>query len=267
MRACRHEHLRRSRRRPWERLYGLIRLRPYRCSLCHKRMLRYAGRPWLELPLLAAAMVLAVLFWRESVPSAASSRAAAPEPPSAGPVPEAPAAALAERTQPAPTSRVAAERSAQSLASASPSPAPPITPTPAPLRDVRQAPQGGKTGVPARVPSAPAGPPRLHSLSAHEGDSRFLLELAHDGARIEPRMIRLANPPRLILDLPGDWQAEKTLLQRQLIDGDIVRRVRVGLHPEKLRIVVDLGSAQDLRQKLETAAGRLELSLLPAGGD
>ncbi len=277
MRACRHEHLRRSRRRSWERLYGLIRLRPYRCSLCHKRMLRYAGRAWLELPLLAVALVLGALLWREYAPAAPEpdrSLALATEPRTVDlPLADAPLAA----PEPRPVSGFAqAPDDVRTPTGPAPSPAPPAetmaAADPEPALPERP-PAAASTAAPTSAPrqqagaQAPARPPRLRSLLARESGDRFLLELLHDGPRIRPRLIRLANPPRLILDLAGDWQAEEALLQRRLIDGSIVRRVRVGLHPEKLRIVLDLGRAEGLRQKLDTASGRVELSLLRAAGD
>lgn len=74
MKFCPHPEVHRSRRRWWEWPFSLlVRVRPYRCALCQKRMWRYRGRLWVDLPILLLAGAASWFWWQGTrvVPDAA----------------------------------------------------------------------------------------------------------------------------------------------------------------------------------------------------
>ncbi len=52
---------------------------------------------------------------------------------------------------------------------------------------------------------------------------------------------RMDSPNRLVIDLPGNWQEPERIVYNMQDKG--VRKVRIGYHADKLRIVMDLGTA------------------------
>jgi hypothetical protein len=53
------------------------------------------------------------------------------------------------------------------------------------------------------------------------------------------------NPPKIVIDLLGKWEyAGRTTLNAE---SEIVRRVRIGEHPDKLRLVIDLKGSETLK--------------------
>ena len=50
------------------------------------------------------------------------------------------------------------------------------------------------------------------------------------------------RPPRLVVDLPGNWKGPRE--SRIKADNDIVKKIRIGNHPDKLRVVLDLGDKE-----------------------
>lgn len=63
-----------------------------------------------------------------------------------------------------------------------------------------------------------------------------------DGAYLpQPQTMYLAEPDRLVIDLPGTVLTEP--LQDMLIDAELAWRIRTGQHPDMVRIVLDLNSA------------------------
>jgi hypothetical protein len=48
----------------------------------------------------------------------------------------------------------------------------------------------------------------------------------------------MGSPPRLVIDLAGDWKLPKKTLYRA--ESEMVDKIRVGKHKNKVRIVIDL---------------------------
>lgn len=74
-----------------------------------------------------------------------------------------------------------------------------------------------------------------------ESDSNFLLTIDLQGASLpgekRPQVFTIANPTRLVVDLPGLQSGSGTSTPER---SDIVSGVRLGAHAEKVRLVVDL---------------------------
>ena len=101
--------------------------------------------------------------------------------------------------------------------------------------------------VPApSAPSAPTGtdtepgePARpIEDVKAVEAPEGLRVEVVSDGPVKRHRMFYMDHPPRLVIDLPGRWKRPRFHARR--INGPQVERIRIGHHPGKLRLVLDL---------------------------
>ncbi|MET0619457.1 MAG: AMIN domain-containing protein, partial [Thermoanaerobaculia bacterium] len=109
----------------------------------------------------------------------------------------------------------------------------PLAPAPVPV----EAPKPAPTSLAARGETAHA----LESVDTQMHDGRVAITLVGDGW-FAPKDFVLANPPRLVIDLPG---VKNEVRQRAIaVKGDVVSRVRVSqfqTSPEMVtRVVIDL---------------------------
>ena len=58
----------------------------------------------------------------------------------------------------------------------------------------------------------------------------------------------LQDPPRFVIDLDGEWQTRRWPEIR--VNSDLVKKIRIGRHPDRLRIVMDLKIGQVPSSKL-----------------
>ena len=78
------------------------------------------------------------------------------------------------------------------------------------------------------------------SVSGDPAGSAFNVEVSTKGAPIEaPEVFTLDNPPRLVIDLP---KVEVKGSKKTELKSDKITGIRVGVHPGKARIVIDLVS-------------------------
>ncbi len=113
----------------------------------------------------------------------------------------------------------------------------PLAPAPAPVPVPMEAPKAAPTSLAARGETAHA----LESVDTQMHDGRVAITLVGDGW-FAPKDFVLANPPRLVIDLPG---VKNEVRQRAIaVKGDVVSRVRVSqfqTSPEMItRVVIDL---------------------------
>jgi type IV pilus secretin PilQ/predicted competence protein len=111
----------------------------------------------------------------------------------------------------------------------------PLAPAPAPA--LVEAPKAAPASLAARGESAHA----LETVDTQVHDGRVAITLVGDGW-FAPKDFVLANPPRLVIDLPG---VKNEVRQRAIaVKGDVVSRVRVSqfqTSPEMVtRVVIDL---------------------------
>ena len=73
------------------------------------------------------------------------------------------------------------------------------------------------------------------------GSESFAIEISNKGVPVSaPEIFTLENPPRLVIDLP---KIEVRGSKKAEIKNGMITGIRLGVHPGKARIVVDLGSA------------------------
>jgi hypothetical protein len=148
------------------------------------------------------------------------------------------------------------------------SPAPPeteetagVTPPPVPVEESAPSPQT-QAPPPATastdVTAAPLTDFRLRRIRTEQTPDAFRI-LANGGGRIPDfRTLFLdQSPPKWVVDLPGEWQYNGPLKIEP--PAGPVQSIRLGRHPDKLRIVLDLA----LRSKpnLDVAQTRTGLAM------
>jgi hypothetical protein len=95
----------------------------------------------------------------------------------------------------------------------------------------------------------------LRGLQPVASPGEFKLTVTADGTIDEQKVFFLLNdsPDKLVLDFPGKWKNPKRFRKIQA-DSDIVKQIRIGEHPDKIRLVLDLkvkGSLyQDVKETL-----------------
>ncbi|MGH0037779.1 MAG: type IV pilus secretin PilQ [Myxococcota bacterium] len=118
---------------------------------------------------------------------------------------------------------------------------------------------------PGMEPVAEMAPPQpattLNGVDVSATEAGLLVHLAADGVIGATEAFTLADPERLVLDLPGlvSGVAKGTMS----VDGEMVDRVRVGSHADKVRVVFDGGDASGVfdGRRLVPAANGLFLTL------
>ena len=85
-----------------------------------------------------------------------------------------------------------------------------------------------------------------------------------DGSLAEYKTFFLNSPPRLVLDLMEVRSAK--IRAAQSVKGALVKKIRVGLHTEKLRVVFDLVSEKEPSYQIILGDDRLVISFKTGGG-
>ncbi|MBI4806892.1 MAG: AMIN domain-containing protein [Desulfovibrio sp.] len=90
-----------------------------------------------------------------------------------------------------------------------------------------------------KIPEKPAPERRVvDKLTVSETGEEVIITLQGASTSSKPEALLLGAPPRLVIDLPGAWSYKST----DKPAGSLVKAVRVGTHPEKLRLVLDLAN-------------------------
>jgi len=90
-----------------------------------------------------------------------------------------------------------------------------------------------------KIPEKPAPERRVvDKLTVSETGEDVIITLQGASTASKPEALLLGAPPRLVIDLPGAWSYKNT----EKPSGSLVKAVRVGTHPEKLRLVLDLAN-------------------------
>lgn len=83
----------------------------------------------------------------------------------------------------------------------------------------------------------------IHVVAA---SSATVIEIRTDGEVAHFDRVEIADPNRVVLDFPGLMSRLDT--HRVAVESDAVAGVRVGLHAEKSRVVIDLGPGAESTQ-------------------
>jgi hypothetical protein len=79
---------------------------------------------------------------------------------------------------------------------------------------------------------------RLKSIEPKDSEEELRVEILADGPIHNAKKFFMDRPPRLVIDLKGKWRnPEYSVIG---VNSTIVRRIRIGKHIDKLRIVFDL---------------------------
>ncbi|MBF0481876.1 MAG: AMIN domain-containing protein [Desulfovibrionaceae bacterium] len=181
----------------------------------------------------AQALQLAGAALERIAPASASEQAApqdAPNAPAAVPAPSA--------TAPAPVSSAAARQDA-SPATPRPAGQKALSPT-SPAATVKPAPA-------AETAAATAKPGQISAITLECGPSDCTLRIETKRFLDHVAYFQKIQPARLALDLYGDWVFHGPSVLPG--DGDFVERIRLGVHPDRFRIVLDYKGDQNAARK------------------
>ncbi len=102
-------------------------------------------------------------------------------------------------------------------------------------------------------------PRRLSEIVPKPAGDRFEALIRADGGITDYRSFFLKSPPKLVIDIPGKWEQKTGSVID--VDHDLVKRVRVGEHPEFIRVVLDLEKEKVLKPDFTETAEGLRISL------
>lgn len=118
------------------------------------------------------------------------------------------------------------------------------------------------------LPPAPSGPRTLTALAPRSGDGSFELAASAGGPVEDANIFPLSDPPKLVVDLAGKW--DRKVKSPVAVDGPLVKQVRLGNHPEYLRLVLDLAQTgppgETVGHEFVPTAEGFRLRLFPEGG-
>jgi len=73
---------------------------------------------------------------------------------------------------------------------------------------------------------------------AEDKAGEFVLTIQTDKSPAQFNKVFMADPPRMVLDLPGNWSYSGP--RARDTGTGMVRRIRVGSHPDMFRVVLDM---------------------------
>lgn len=244
--ACASNQIKPSRRRGKEKIYPL---KPYRCRKCKERF--FVLQNPLSSPLfwlLSLGTLVFLFFILQAAidhldPPAEIETAAHLEQP---PVPQADKPAADNQPteaetpllpEPTISSPISPHRQAE--------PEKPLTPVePEPTKQA-----GPQPSV------VPAGPMTLQDVDITQQADFSQVVIRADRPIKNHKHFFLPNPARLVIDLAGKWQ--KPSQTRYEGENKRIKAVRVGNHPEKFRIVLDLTAEAPFRWTISEKSGKL----------
>lgn len=126
--------------------------------------------------------------------------------------------------------------------------------TPGPAAPFRSSSLSGASGLPVQAPSSPAAaapvsagqipaPSAAPRVSLGQEAGVLALRITAGPGLAEPSWFHLDGPDRLVIDIPGAAYDGPATLQ---VQDPLIRQIRVGAHPGKVRVVLDLRRAKGL---------------------
>ena len=294
-RKCKSDEFNPSRRNPIERAVGqILPIRPYRCSACEARTWG-PDKPLFGLGrVIFAAIVSLSVLWFVAVMMLSGNPQNPPVEPVTQSAEQNPGGDAPEGAQP--TTPPELEENQEPMAQtgedggANEAAQPEVVVEDPPVSDFvkeqltrnRQ-----KQGIAANAPNpaapvedrkpiskarAEAEPPALEKPKANTTSPLRLgaatikpggtsLALAFTGEPGEERLMRLDNPHRIVVDLPGKWSISRQVTRKLQVDSDLVKRIRIGPNPGFLRIVFDLTTPRVKDPDIQKTPEGMTLSL------
>ncbi|MDH3800862.1 MAG: AMIN domain-containing protein [Deltaproteobacteria bacterium] len=113
-----------------------------------------------------------------------------------------------------------------------------------------------------RKPVQPAR--NITAIKLVKTDEELRVYILADGSLADYVAFHLTSPPRLVLDFMKVKSAQvKSALN---LKGPLAKKIRVGVHPDKLRVVFDLVSEKGLPYQVTLGNDRLVVSFKPGSG-
>ena len=98
--------------------------------------------------------------------------------------------------------------------------------------------------------------------SAVDQEAKFLI--VADGRLDQHRVFKLTDPPRVVVDLSGVQSSD--VKDALTLSGSLVKRVRIGLHPDKVRLVFDLIPEARVTYQVISEGNTLQVLFRPGSG-
>ncbi len=117
-------------------------------------------------------------------------------------------------------------------------------------------------GPETKVILAPAG--KLLAIQQRSADQGVQFRLVGDGSLSDYDAFHLSDPPRVVVDLFGVRASE--VKKEMLLNDSLIRRVRVGVHDGKVRVVFDVIPAGGVPYRIEAEADKLAVTFKPGSG-
>lgn len=112
----------------------------------------------------------------------------------------------------------------------------------------------------AQVPASEKNMPMvLKDIRSQSSDGSFSMVLSANAPIEKYKTIALNPPPKLVLDLPGKWNYSGR--SSIYVDSDLVERIRIGEHPNKLRLVIDLKGSRTYSPRVEQSPDGLTFTI------
>lgn len=120
--------------------------------------------------------------------------------------------------------------------------------------------------APTRADSrAPSKPPSqvLRRLDLQESEGALEIHFWLAGRVSDYRSFLAQRPRRFVVDLPGSWQV--LVAARHKLGHHLANQVRIGKHPDKLRVVADLGldASNDVQVQMTAKGFLIRISPAP----
>jgi hypothetical protein len=133
--------------------------------------------------------------------------------------------------------------------------------------EAMRAPASEPARAASSAPQAQASTSTIRELegleTSSEGADGFRVDVLAHGPIERHRHFFMGDPPRLVIDLPGRWRNPR--FQARRVESRMVERIRIGRHPDKLRLVLDLRSEIPRPAAVIRESSRGLAIVLPAG--
>jgi hypothetical protein len=113
-----------------------------------------------------------------------------------------------------------------------------------------------------RKPVKPAR--NITAIKSLKTDEELRVYILADGSLAQYNALHLTSPPRLVLDFMKVKSAD--VKSAQSLKGPLAKKIRVGVHPNKLRVVFDLIPEKGLPYQITLGNDRLVVSFKPGSG-
>jgi hypothetical protein len=113
-----------------------------------------------------------------------------------------------------------------------------------------------------RKPVQPAR--NITAIKSLKTDEELRVYILADGSLAQYNALHLTSPPRLVLDFMKVKSAD--VKSAQSLKGPLAKKIRVGVHSDKLRVVFDLVPEKGLPYQITLGNDRLVVSFKPGSG-